>query len=594
MKDLMKYTAIAIVLSISAACNFLDPEHDNTRDEDILDDAAYFCGPLNAVYNNLPSVFDVQMDVLTDNAVDRTQTGNYYRAATGAMSPNLNPNDVWASAYSNIRLLNIFLSRMVLNDKHPYKTPVAFFAFTNDAAYTNNLNYFYRLKGEAFGLRAWWMLKLMYTYAGESTDGQLLGVPIVGDAILDQSLDIADYPRASFDDCIKCIVDDCDSALVVGKLPNIYAGTDLAYGSAFRSHMSGAAVKAVKAKALLLAASPAFNRTGDVTKWQAAAQAAYDAIAALGTVSATAPAWQARDAYYFSGLSNNENAVYDVVFRGKYVTGNNALETDNYPAGIYGNATVNVSQNFVDAFTDNQGYPIAESTSYNPAVPYAGRDARLSQFVACNGYTYAVSGKYSYTVDISENGYDTNNTLNKGSRSGYYLLKTLRPTQVSLMAGNTQSTPRANILIGLPDMLLMFAEASNEAWGPTTAGPGMAIDAQTALKRILTRDSGNSSMDTYLTTVIGTDQAKFRDYVRNQRRIELAFEGHYYYDLRRWYAADAAWQDKLNVTVYGTSYNSVSGYSKIELEKRKFTSHWTPIPYSEVYNGGVKQNKGWE
>lgn len=595
MKSIFKYSLSILALAFcTVSCDFLEPEEDNTRDESILDDAAYFCGPLNAVYNNLPSVFDTEMDLLTDNAVSRAYSGDYYRAAVGAMSPNLNPIGNWASAYANIRLLNIFLSRCVLNDDTPYKTPVPFFAFTSDAIYDTNLKYFYRLKGEAFALRAWWMLQLMYTYAGEGDNGELLGVSLVGDDILDQDIDITKYPRAPFDDCIAAILADCDSALVVGNLPDRYAGKDLAYGEAFRSHISGAAAKAIKAKALLLAASPAFNRTADISKWEKAAAAAYDVLAALGSVSATSPAMQERDAYYFSGLQDNANAIYDVIFRGKYVTGNNALETSNYPAGLYGSASINVSQNYVDAFTDSKGYPISESATYNPDFPYVGRDARLALFVAHHGSHYVVSGKYDYTIDISENGFENYTPLNNASRSGYYLLKTLRSSQVSLVANNTQNTPRANILIGMPDILLMFAEASNEAWGPTVKGPGMEISASDALARILTRDAGNSSMTTYMNDVIGSDRAMFRGYVRNQRRIELAFEGHYYYDLRRWYAADADWESKLNVKVKGTSYTTYGGYQTIDLEDRLFASPYTPIPYSEVFNAGLVQNKGWK
>ena len=71
--DAMKKITIllfAISTVILFSCDFLDPEADNTREEEILDESAYICGPLNAVYNSLPTLFDVSMDAMTDNVVD--------------------------------------------------------------------------------------------------------------------------------------------------------------------------------------------------------------------------------------------------------------------------------------------------------------------------------------------------------------------------------------------------------------------------------------------------------------------------------------------------------------------------------------------
>lgn len=574
----------AISTVILFSCDFLDPEADNTREEEILDESAYICGPLNAVYNSLPTLFDVSMDAMTDNAVIRNYSGSYYRAAVGALSPNLNPLDCWTSCYSNIRLLNIFLSKMVLNDSTSYRTPVRFFALTNEQAYKDNLNMFYRLRGEAFALRAYMQLCLLQNFAGEGTNGEMLGIPQVGDKILDQSQDLM-IPRASFDDCIQAIVDDCDSAVISCRLPDLYTGTsDVVYNQTISPHMSGAAAKGIKAKALLMAASPAFNKNGDAKKWEEAAKAAADLVKAVGGINT---AFFTRTEYYFSKINNTSMTQNNVIMKGKWVTGNMALEASNYPAMMYGSATINVSQNLVDAFPDKKGYPISESSVYDPENPYANRDPRLALFVGYNG------GKVGkHIIDISEAGEEYYNPLKCTSRSGYYLKKTLRDDQVVCGPSNeVQGTPRACIIIGLPDVYLMYAEAANEAWGVDGDPEGYGFTAKQALNRILTRDGASGNQ--YLNTVIGTDQDKFREYVRLQRRLELCFEGHYYYDLRRWYSGDSDWQAKLNVPVYGVRMNG-GKYSIVELENRKFNAPYPPIPYFEEFNAGLVQNKGWK
>ena len=141
-------------------------------------------------------------------------------------------------------------------------------------------------------------------------------------------------------------------------------------------------------------------------------------------------------------------------------------------------------------------------------------------------------------------------------------------------------------------MLLNYAEAANRAWGVTGDPQALGFNAKQALNRILVRDNAKTGAD-YLNNVIGTDSGKFEDYVRLQRRIELSFEGHYYYDLRRWYASESNWEDYINVTVNGARISKDNVYTSIPLEKRVYSSPWQPIPFSEIFNAELTQNKGW-
>ncbi|MFA6591904.1 MAG: RagB/SusD family nutrient uptake outer membrane protein [Bacteroidales bacterium] len=573
---------ISASLAFAASCDFLDPETDNTRDESLLDEAAYICGPLNKVYSNIPVFFDNSMDIMTDNAVKRDCLGDYYRCSLGALSPDFNPLGIWASAYNNIRYLNIFLDKMKLNDETSYKTPVRFIELQDATSIEQNIQTFWRLKGEAWGLRAYWMEELLKNYGGWTSSGELLGVPMVGSEILDYN-DNLKIPRATYQECVDAIVADCDSALTIGMLPDKYEGTSIVYGATFRGRLSGAAVKALKARVLLYAASPAINTKNDISQWEKAAIAAAEAIKSIGGINA---AFSTREEYYFTQADNVTWGKWDMIMGGRVQAGNSSFENANYPPRCYGDAQINVSQNYVDAFPDANGYPISESSSYDKNNPFGNRDPRLDMFVAGNGSTIG-----SYTINTTEGGLDEYKLTSRTSRSGYYLKKTLR-TSVSLTPGSSTSTKRVNVILGLPELLLNYAEAANRAWGVTGDPQALGFNAKQALNRILVRDNAKTGAD-YLNNVIGTDSGKFEDYVRLQRRIELSFEGHYYYDLRRWYASESNWEDYINVTVNGARISKDNVYTSIPLEKRVYSSPWQPIPFSEIFNAELTQNKGW-
>jgi hypothetical protein len=259
---------------------------------------------------------------------------------------------------------------------------------------------------------------------------------------------------------------------------------------------------------------------------------------------------------------------------------------------MYGSAALGVTQNYVDAFSDINGYPItAPGTVYDGSAPYENRDPRLAQFVACNGAK--MGPENYYTIESYAGGKDSYNPLNRTSRTSYYLRKTLRPGTVTLVPSGPKGTTRAAILLGMPELYLNYAEAAAEAWGPTTDGGGFGFTAADAVKRIHKR-YGAASMDTYLNTEVGSDAVKFRDLIHNERRLELAFEGHYFYDLRRWIADDDL--SSLNVEIYGMEITPTSAglaYRKVAIEKRRFISVYQPIPYKETLGAGLLQNNGW-
>jgi len=588
----------------------LEPTYDGTLSEDeIFANAAYFCGPLNDAYNSLSATFNIDMDNLTDNSVSRNLSSNYCLCGTGALRPDNNPVDNWVSSYRQIRHINQFLSRMKLNTDPAaaLPTPVLFFRINNANDRQANIQEFWRLYGEAYFLRAYFYSELLKNFGGVTNDGQVLGIPLVGDRVLQVTEDL-NIPRATYAETVKAIINDCDTAikyLPTQYLPNQTFGDARVYGDAKNGRASGISARALKARVLLFAASPAFNITGDAEAkrkmWEAAAVAAAEAIRSvqggfqdLVNSPATSATDDVGNAYYFNQLQNrswNDNGR-DLFLRANIQSSNRGYENNNYPPSMYGSALTNPSQNFVDAFPDRNGYPItAEGTVYDPSKPYENRDPRFALWVAYNGSPMGPGGYH--IIETYEGGVDAYNPLRGTSRSGYYLRKLVRPKTVSLLPSNLVGTSRTNIILGKPELYLTYAEAANEAWGVTGDPMGFGFTAKDVLERIHRKYAcGNQ----YLNNVIGTNQNLFRDYIRNCRRLDLSFEGFYFYDLRRWVSDGNP--AALNVDVFGTKIvktgTNTYTYERVFLEKKNFRSAYMPIPYTELFNApSIVQNKGW-
>lgn len=586
MKHKINILIVGLLFFNFVSCSdFLDPEENNSMTEDqVFANAAYFCGPLMDTYSSVSTLYDIQQDNMTDNSLDSNFSGNYYTCATGALRPDNNPLDNWENGYKQIRQLNVFLSRMVLNPTAKLPTPVRFYVINTPSDSIDNVRHFYRLLGEAYFLRAYWQSELLKNFGGEAKDGSMLGIPLVGDRILTVNDDL-DLPRASYEDCVKSIVNDCDTA--IKYLPIEYKGTDRVIGASMNGRAAGISAMALKARILLYAASPAFNKENGQEKWEKAAIAAGEAIKAVGGLNNLSTT----NDYYFAKLNNKLYENRDVIFRGPILGNNQRFERDYYPQSMYGSALSSVSQNYVDAFPDKDGYPLSESSYNFTSDPFGNRDPRLAMYVGYNGSKMGANNYY--TLQCYEGGTDAYVPLKKTSRTSYYLKKLLRTNQIQLIPGNDTKTQRANIVLGMPELYLNYAEAANEAWGVKGDTKGVGFTAYDALRKIQTRYACGAQ---YLNNIIGTDAAKFRLYLRNERRLELSFEGHYYYDLRRWIGDNSV--TSLNVNVYGMKItknaDDTFSYEKVLLEKRKFTSPYQPISYMELFNSPkLVQNYGW-
>ena len=550
---------------------------------------------LGNAYTRLPNGSYSFNDVATDDAVSN-DVSNSYRKMTGidSWTSSSNPIETWRNCRAAIQYINLFLANV---DKVNWNS--------NE---TVRDMYHQRYVGEARGLRALFMYYLLRAHGGYDDQGNLLGVPIVLEPTTVSSDFNALEVRASYADCMKQLIEDAEEAIRV--LPVDYKDTDnetetvncfgktytvtkatynRVLGTNFAGRFSGRIARAVLAQAALMAASPAFANGSGVTYEQAAkyAKNVLDLNGGVSGIDTDGLEWYADP--NMSNLSGGE-CPKEVMWRTEK-SNNNDLEADNYPPSIYGKGRINPTQNLVDAFPAANGYPIANAKSgFDAENPYANRDPRLAKYIIFNGQTAGSGSSVINTqADNSANLDGLNKDVSKSTRTGYYMKKLLRQ-DINLDPNVNSKQNHYTARIRYTELYLDYAEAANEAYGPTGGSGFSAYDVIKAIRQRAGIKDENGE-DPYLES-IKNDKDKMRELIRNERRIELCFEGFRFWDLRRW---------KLDITeeAKGVSITNVGAgkkYETISVEKRNFkeNGYYGPVPYDQILNfPSLTQNKGW-
>lgn len=542
---------------LSSCEDMFEPQSENLYLEDrFLKDPSWAEGLLLRGYVGLPNSYSLE-EKATDDAVTNVPTDSYHRVATGEWSSLYNPLSSWASAYNSIYYLNYFLS-IAEKVEWSWENPLRNDLFRQ------------KLMGEAYGLRAWYNFQLLQKHGGVDANGKLMGFVIL-DKPLSKDADW-ELPRNTFEDCVQFIYDDIERGSAL--LPMDFVTTSdidstRTLGPVNTNRVNGRILKAFKSRVALYAASQAFEPTS--AKWEAAADAASFLLNQIGGVA---------------GLSATGNTFYlfqsdpDIIWR-RDLQAINTWEEDNFPPSLFGNGETNPTQNLVEAFPMANGYPISDpSSGYDANDPYSNRDPRLSNYIVYNG------NKIGSTV-INTSTEDAMNGLNKtvrSTRTGYYLKKLLREN-VNLAPEVNSRTQHFYTLLRYTELFLNYAEAANEAWGPTGDPKGNGYDAKSIIGAIRAR-AGIAQPDNYLASIATKDE--MRELIRNERRIELCFEGFRFWDLRRW-------NSQLDETATGMSITNDT-YSVIDVEPRIYQPFmkYGPIPNLEILkNQNLVQNEGW-
>ena len=531
-------------------------------------------------------------DVATDDAVINDNDNNYKKMALGTWTAQTNPINQWDTRYHAIQYLNLFLenadqvkwdySSEALNEMHKD-------------------NY----KGNAYALRALHFFYLLRAHCG-MVNNQLMGVPIhlsSEDATSDFN-----QPRNTFKECIDQIMADLDEALkylpleygdvTAAGVPAKYkamGGDEDAYNRAFgklqRGKIDGRMIAAIKAQVALFAASPAYSSANAMTYAQAA-QLAVASLQNVGGLSGMDPnGWR-----WYNDAEMIENFAFDapdpqeICWRG-VVGDSHSYEDSNYPPSLKGNGRVNPTQNLVDAFPMANGLPInAEGSGYDKSNPYENRDPRLKAYILVNGDAIGANNTPINTQADNSELDGINRENGKSTKTGYYLRKLLR-SDVNLNPAATKRHFGARIRY--TEIFLDYAEAANEAEGPMAKVGGASYSAYDVIKAIRQRAGVGLNGDPYLESC-AQSKDKMRELIRNERRLELCFENHRFWDLRRWKA-------NLNETAKGIEITTGTDgkliYNVIDVEKRDYKDYqyYGPIPYSEIYKwSNLLQNDDWK
>ena len=533
-------------------------------------------------------------DVATDDAVSNDIDNSYRSMATGSWRADKNPMDSWQYLRASWQYINQFIE----------VAPKIDWAADKVASELYKQHFL----GDAYGMRALYMLHLLKAHAGWSADGQLLGVPILLESeTSDDPKENFNVPRNTFKECMAQLNADVD--LAIKYLPEDYGdiandadvpakyralGANAAvysrvFGNHFKNRMSARTAKAVRAQAALLAASPAYSEGSGVT-WEEAAKLMADVLKdGLGSnpIARLDPKGNKWYVDYNDWKNREAGTNTDEVLWRSNRGESSSMEEDMYPPTLFGKGRVNPSQNLVDAFPMANGLPITDPNSgYDPQNPYANRDPRLDLYIIHDGSKFKGA-----TITTAVDGTD-NNAMGKfegqSTRTGYYLKKLLvedvncNPTS---KAAQTHIKP----WIRYTEIFLNYAEAANEAWGPKNGGSN-GFSAYDVIKAIRQRAGVGGDDDKYLDEC-AESKDKMRELIRNERRLELCFEDFRFWDLRRW-KVDL---NKLNETVKGMRIEG-GKYQVVDVETRKYSDYmyYGPVPYSEILKfNQLKQNKGW-
>jgi hypothetical protein len=581
-----------------------EPADENTRQiEDLTGESAYVHGLLIYAYDRMPYLTTTQTDVATDDAVTNV-TNNYRTMALGTWQSDNNPMSQWDQCKDGVQYVNLFLSMVEKVSWAP-------------SSASKQQMFIDRLKGEAFGLRALFYYYLLQAHGGLADDGKLYGVPLLTTPENGSS----DYnqPRALFADCVKQCFADCDSAMALlpvtyenistaDAIPAKYralganvSNFNLVFGEKARNLLSGKVAEAIKAQVALLAASPAFREQSGVTSQQAALLCANVLKRIDWQIDPQGNIWYKNKAK----LEPEGGEMLEILWREDRHK-NADQESRNFPPTLYGKGEINPSQNLVDAFPMANGLPVtAANSGYDAKNPYADRDPRLSHYIIYNGAKFRnidiVTGLYSNSKSEVK---DNLGNVSASTRTGYYMSKLLRE-DVNPQSSNLVEQQHIYARIRYTEIFLAFAEAANDAWGPTGDG-GTGHSAYDIIKAIRERAGiapevpGVERVDVYLEEC-KNNKDMMTSLIRNERRIELCFENKRFWDLRRWMLP-------LNEPVDGVEITKIDAdkdpdpdnlvYRRFKVEDRVFDSsyqYYGPIPRGEILKWSqLTQNKGWE
>lgn len=549
--------AVGSAFTLCSCNDFLDREEDSFIDKTATFDSYNRTKQyLTYAYSLLPEGLnrfsgDALLGAATDDACFAIESSNIQQFNNGSWNALSNPDNVWDRYFAGIAKCCTLLE----NSNH-INLDISRLDPAKRVEYENNLKDIRMWRAEAHFLRAYFNFELLKRYGP---------IPIIK-STLDINKDYSDTPRPTMKEVVEFIANDCDMAADSLELTP-WRNMNDAFGRATK----GAAL-ALKSRLLLYAASPLYvdfgdideaNKPSDATLWKAAADAAKAVIDLNQYELASA----------YDDLFKNDFQNKEYIFVRRYPS-NSDFEKSNFPVSYGGKGGTNPSQNLIDDYEMLDGTAFEWNDPVKAAHPFENRDERLLATVLMNGVLF--KGKRIATYP---GGADATPNPN-ATKTGYYLRKFLNEN-VNIQTGGG-SDGHVVPLFRLAEIYLNYAEALNE-YDPTN--PDIAVYLNKIRERVSLPDVPS-----------GLTQEQMRTLIHHERRVELAFEEHRFWDVRRWKVASST----LGAPVKGVKITQDDAgnftYSPVQVEQRVFQPkmYWYPIPQSEVLKlHHWEQNKGW-
>jgi hypothetical protein len=541
------------------SCANLDYTEETTRDEKWTFE--YFeqgikglvSGIYAQVYNNeFESNSAYFLAGATDEAQYALEAGAINSYVNGGWSPANAYDRTWTKSYTAIADANMFLEKLDEADISDWKY---------NADYSKWMAQLELFPYEVRFLRAYFYFELFKTYGD---------VPLVTTTLNNAQANSA--KRTSADEIVKFIVDECDA--IAPYLP-------VSYMTEINSEIGRAtrvACAALKARTLLYAASPLHNPNGDKAKWAKAAEA-------CKYILDNAEQWGLKLSAYGSLWGHEAFFNQELIFgigRGE----SNSFEMANYPVGVENGSSGNCpTQSLVDQYEyQDNGETFAERYPGNIDLtledPYEGLDPRFALTVVKNGDEWPSNGAQKKVMETFIGGF--NGAPKYGATPTSYYLKKFVDGSCVTTADNQTSRRHTWIVFRLAEFYLDYAEAVFNATGSAND----ATYGMTANEAInVLRNRADIKMPEF--TEDGDEWVKRYE---RERLVELAFENHRFWDVRRWKKGAEYFKTIQTATISSDLMLTRSTINRTWDEKMNFY----PIPQSELSkNSRLTQNTGW-
>lgn len=558
---IIKISILFFSLLLTTSCvDFLDrAPGDNMTEEELFSKIETAERYLNNAYTYLPdfqcNTEDLSGRYKLGGATDEIgfQQASGYPASpfdinTGSWNPSQMPLERnWKDFYSCIRRCNMFIRNY---DMIP-----------EDLSTGGASNRRERLLGEAYGLRGYYFFLLFKQWGG---------VPIITE-VLDpgQIESLKGIKRASAEETLQQVLNDMDKAIEYLPIKH----DDSNFG-----RFTSLVATVVKSQVKLYWASKYWNRDNDLSRWNEAADAANEALKmALKNGHILSLSYSSlfnKPGIEAEVIWTKNSEHYECFWWDMYAMplGYNAFNVDGPLQEIVDDFEMKATGKVpVLGYTEDNKQIIDKTSGYDPSHPWNGRDDRFYSCILYHGA--ALQGR---NIDISTYGKDN---INIGSiiRTNYFTNKYL--DQNHNLITHASWTYRRFAIMRTAELYLNYAEALNEVEGPT----GRVYEL---VNTIRTRAN-------CIPLPAGLTQGEMRERIRHERRTELAFENHRFWDVRRWMIAE----NVDNKKVHRVMVDEEGNITYPVFQNRVFNpdKHYLfPIPQSEIdKNRALEQNPGW-